>query len=330
MVGVSGHLHETQAGRQKTQVPKNVRGRLGGPSPARPRRHVEVQPQKPGISMDPHRNRNSLEVRFRISGRKEGHVAHDRGGFEPPRGVQDRFRKVLQRRSVRRREGVSQRGGKEPPRRQENKIFFDKVRQKSSRRRKVQPNLEDDDVEIFFQKQNLRLARRPRQTHRKLQQHEAQEHRDEADRGQRGKRIRGLEKTFRRGEGLQETRVQDGGLGEDPQVQKHFLQGVGAEFYERSFQSQKRSQRRPQRVRLGRPRRGTDHRKILRTGALENKRWLTQTQEKLGKKSSSRNSKHRTLKKTSKTRKQTLTTTMMKTLSGTTAFSFRVVRRGSA
>ena len=88
-----------------------------------------------------------------------------------------------------------------------------------------------------------------------------------------------MEKTFWGSKRPQGTRVQSRRLGQNPQVQKYFRQGLRAKFHQRSFQSQKRSQGRPQHVRFGRPRRGTDHRKILRTGAFKNKRWLTQTQE---------------------------------------------------
>ena len=93
-------------------------------------------------------------------------------------------------------------------------------------------------MEIFFQKQNLQLVKRLGQTHRKLQQHEAQEHRDEADRGQRGQRIRGLEKTLWRGKGsVQASRVQNRRLGQDPQVQEHLRQGLRTKLHKRSFQN---------------------------------------------------------------------------------------------
>ena len=86
-------------------------------------------------------------------------------------------------------------------------------------------------MEIFLQKSRVQLARHPRQTHRKLQQHESQEHRDETIRGQRGKRFRGLEKTFRRRKGFQDAQVQGGSLSQDLQVQKHFFQGLRAELH---------------------------------------------------------------------------------------------------
>ena len=52
--------------------------------------------------------------------------------------------------------------GVKTPRREKNRIFFDKVQQKSGRRRKIQPNPQDDDVKIFLQKSRVQLARRPR------------------------------------------------------------------------------------------------------------------------------------------------------------------------
>ena len=73
--------------------------------------------------MDPNRDRNSFAIRLCGSGSKKEHGTHDRGGMEP-----------TTRRSVRRWKRILQRRSEETSRKQKHKIFFDKVRQKGSRR----------------------------------------------------------------------------------------------------------------------------------------------------------------------------------------------------
>ena len=188
------------------------------------------------ISLDPNRDRNSFEVRLCGSGSKKGHVAHDRGRTEPTRDFQNRIWKISQRRAVRRRKGVFQRRSAETSRRQKDKIFFDKVRQEGGRCRKIQPNLEDDDVEIFFQKQNLQLVERLGQIRGELQQHETQEHRNEADRSQQGQRIRGLEKTFWRAKEGKAFKAPEFKIGDSVRIHKY--KSIFTKGYEPNFTSE--------------------------------------------------------------------------------------------
>ena len=67
------HVHEVQAHRQETQVPKNLRKKPRGPGTTGPGRHGKVREQEQRLPMDTDGCRNLEPVRLYDTRLQEGH-----------------------------------------------------------------------------------------------------------------------------------------------------------------------------------------------------------------------------------------------------------------
>ena len=82
MVKNSRHVHEVQAHRQETLVPKNLRKKPRGPGTTGPGRHGKVRKQEQGLPMDTDGCRNPEPIPLYDTCLQEGHQEHDEG--RPP------------------------------------------------------------------------------------------------------------------------------------------------------------------------------------------------------------------------------------------------------